>query len=49
MDSSLFIGVLAFTTTLAATAFAYYSKVKIDEKVESANKREAVPAMGRGD
>lgn len=34
MDSSILIGAMAFTTILGVAAFAYYSKRKVDERME---------------
>lgn len=44
MDSSLLIGAMAFTTILGAAAFAYYSKVKTDQRIENSEARKSTLA-----
>lgn len=44
MDSSLLIGAMAFTTILGSVAFAYYSKVKTDQRIEDTSARKSTLA-----
>ena len=44
MDGSLLIGLMAFTTLLGVAAFAYRSKVKTDERMNSSEARKSTLA-----
>ena len=44
MDSSLLIGAMEFTTILGVAAFAYYSKMKTDQRIEDPSARKSTLA-----
>jgi hypothetical protein len=44
MDVSMLIGAMAFTTLLGAAAFAYYSKTKVDERMNDPDARKSTLA-----
>ena len=47
MDSSLLIGAKAFTTILGTVAFALYSKVKTDERMQNSDARKSTLAKDK--